>query len=236
MRKTLALGASLAACLLAGCGAYPSDPEFGGGGPPSSGPSSLPILRPVVSPTPVVTHRAAGPLAWVEDEVAVCVSLVRGIAPEKAVKMLTSGDVRPLAGSAAADDWINTGSDDRYWIAVGQIGGWTFLWEDNGYDGSLPGIARRLSAGTSMVSFYWNVNEVETFTDAVNGRIVRSFDPVLDKRNGGVGKPLPVEASVHWRKTPEVSMVRLQAAVTGQPLANPQWLGRPGVTFWGSHL
>ena len=223
-------GVALATVLLAGCGAHGSDPPRG------AAPTPATVISPTASPTRGTADRIRKPLAWVENDEAVCVSLVRGVSPKRAVRLLTRGDVQPLAGQAQADQWIDSGSLDRYWIAVGKIGPWTFLWEDNGYDGSLPGIAKRLSVGTSMVSFYWNVNAVERFIYAADGRIVRAFDPVLDKRSGGIGNPLRREASLRWRNRPETSMVRLQASITRQPLANPGLLSRPGVTFWGSHL
>jgi len=53
-----------------------------------------------------------------------------------------------LAGQAQAGQWVDSGSLDRYWIAVGRIGPWTFLWEDNGYDGSLP-------AAQSLANLGW---------------------------------------------------------------------------------
>jgi Family of unknown function (DUF6461) len=227
--------AAFATLLLAGCGAHGSDAPRGGAAP-TSGRQPSSIVSPAATQTGGAARSTKRPLAWVENYQAVCVSLVRGVPPKRALRLLTGGDVRSLAGQADAEHWIDAGGYDRYWIAVGRIGKWTFLWEDNGYDGSLPRIARRLSVGTSFVSFYWNVNSVEQFSYASRGRVVRAFDPVLDKRNGGVGRPLLKEAGLRWRTRPEVSMVRLQASIARTPVANPSWLSRPGVTFWGSHL
>jgi len=172
-------------------------------------------------------------LDWVEDYEAVCVSMVRGVAPAKAVEELTSGRARTFPSRVAAEDWVvASDDDDRYWIAAGQIGDWTFVWEDNGFQGSLDRSAVRLSAGTVFVSAYWNVNAVETFTLARNGHIVRQFDPVLD-RNGGTGDALPAEARLDWDEA-EVSMLRLQATITDEEPASWSWLDAPGVSFWGS--
>lgn len=235
MLKKLVVPASLICLLMAGCdtagstGLQANEPQSPGSPSPASS-------SPTVVPTPTATRSVYHPLAWVQTNEAVCVSLIRSSDPGRAVRLLTSGDLLPLAWPANAESWIDTGSYDRYWIAVGRVGKWTFLWEDNGYDGSLPRIARRLSVGTVFASFYWNVNSDEQFTYASHGRIVRSFDPILDKRNGGVGAPLPAEAGLHWKSAPELSMVRLQSLITRRPLANPDWLRRQGVTFWGSHL
>lgn len=234
MLRALAVTVALASSLVAGCGFDGSDAAHIGAQP--SRDSSPSIATPSATPTPVAVRRRQG-VAWVEDYEAVCVSLVRGVAPRRAVRLLTAGDAQPLAGRAEAEQWIDEGSDDdRYRIAVGHVGPWTFLWEDNGYDGSLAGVARRLSLVTSMVSFYWNVNADEQFTYAVHGRLVRYFDPVFYKRNGGVGKRLRKEIGMRWWSHPEVAMVRLQASLTGQPVANPSWLDGPDVTYWGSHL
>jgi len=177
-------------------------------------------------------NRSGAGLDWVEDYEAVCVSMVRGVAPAKAVEELTSGRARPFPTRVAAEDWVAASDDyNRNWIAAGQIGDWTFIWEDSGFQGSLDRSAVRLSASTAFVSAFWNVNAVEAFTYARDGDIVRQFDPVLDQ-SGGTGNAIPAEARLDWDEA-EASMLRLQAAITRQQPASLAWLDAAGVSFWG---
>ena len=81
------------------------------------------------------------------------------------------------------------------------------------------------------MSAYWNVNAVEAFTYARDGHIVRQFDPVLDQ-GGGTGKALPAEAGLDWDEA-GVSMLRLQASITGEQPASLSWIDRPGISYWG---
>jgi uncharacterized protein DUF6461 len=179
------------------------------------------------------TPDAGGRMDWVEDYGAVCVSMVRGVAPAKAVEELTAGRAKAFANREDAEDWVAGSADDgSYWIGAGQVGQWTFVWEDNGFQGSLDRTAARLSAGSVFVSAYWNVNAVEAFTYARDGQVVRQFDPVLDPPGGGSGDALPAETRLDWEDA-EASMLRLQSTVTGEQAADPAWLDAPGVSFWG---
>jgi hypothetical protein len=169
----------------------------------------------------------------IENYDALCVSLVRGVEPVEAVQQLTRNGARPFATRQEAEGWAwNSGDPNvRIFLAAGQIGDWTFLWEDNGYEGAYA--AERLSADSAFVSVYWNVNMLEQFTYARHGHIVRLFDPILDRDGGGTGEALPNEAGLDWEEQPEESMLHLQSSITGVPVANPAWLDLPGVTFWG---
>lgn len=172
-------------------------------------------------------------LDWVEDYEAVCVSLVQGMSPEEAVAKLTAGRARAFPTRVAAEDWVADSDDyDRNWIVAGRVGDWTFIWEDNGFQGSLEEVAARMSVRSPFVSVFWNVNAVEAFTYARDGHVVRQFDPYAHDDDAGTGDALPAESGLDWDDA-EVSMLRLQAAITGEPIANMSWLGAAGVSYWG---
>jgi hypothetical protein len=173
----------------------------------------------------------------VEDYEAVCVAVVRDLTPAQAVRKLTGGVARRFASRARAEDWSYRGNDyDRDTIAAGRLHGWTFLWEDFGYKCSLPEAAARTSSDRRFASVYWDINATERFTYAIDGRVRRQFDPVLDRRRTGEGRRLAAEAGLRWWHRPEISMLRLQSRLTGLPVATPSWLDRPGVQFWGTRL
>lgn len=173
------------------------------------------------------------PVGWVANSVAVCVTVVQGVTPKQAVRRLTADGARRFSSRSKAVNWTYHGSDDRYWIGAGRVAGWTFVWEDNGYECDLSRPVKRTSAHGKYASIYWDVNDLEGFNYAVKGRIRRSFDPVYPGRRHGRGKPLRAEKGLPWGRRPEVSMVRLQGRVTGIEVARPGWLRRPGVHFWG---
>ena len=73
---------------------------------------------------------------------------------------------------------------------------WTVAFEENGWQAVHPRVAEALSAGTLMAALYWSVNADMTFVWAVDGEIVRHFDPLLGYDLGRRPKdeePLPQE-------------------------------------------
>ena len=48
-----------------------------------------------------------------------------------------------------------------------------------------------------------------------------------------VGDPLPDEAELDWETEPRLSGLSLPRWLTGVEPANPGWLTRSEVTFWG---
>jgi Family of unknown function (DUF6461) len=128
--------------------------------------------------------RAPDPLGWVANNQGVCVTLVRRVSPDAAVRRLTGGGARLFSSRSRAVKWSYGGSDyDRYWLGAGRIGKWTFVWEDNGFQCSLHRPAVRTSARGRFTSVFWDVNAVEGFNYAIKGHIVRQFDPVYPGRH-----------------------------------------------------
>jgi|GEM_PF-3036213 len=75
------------------------------------------------------------------------------------------------------------------------------------------------------------------FTLARDGQIVRQFDPLLPDHDpssvAAVGDPLPDEAQLDWESEPRLSGLTLLSRLTGTEPADPAWLNRWEVTFWG---
>lgn len=83
---------------------------------------------------------------------------------------------------------------DREPLLVGRIGGWMLLLARNGYEFSYAGVAAGASRLGRVISVFWNVNAVMRFLLADDGRIRRSFDPLLPDDSEGL--PLPEEAGL----------------------------------------
>lgn len=169
--------------------------------------------------------------AWYDDYPAATVTLIEDADPAGAVRTMYGSDAVQMASKEAAEQAASGGEQD--WVAAGKIGDWTFVWEDNGWQGSDADKAAALSRGTHLVSAFWNVNELALATVADDGRVTRQFDPATrtDPANA-VGNPLPDEEWLDWDHDWVGSLLRLQSRLTGQRIADPSWLGRPQVRFW----
>lgn len=195
------------------------------------------VPKPVAPTTTTTTPPTAKPKnaipPWIEYS-DVCVSLVKHVSPAKAVGELTDGKAKHFASRHDADVWIRHDADyTRTLVRAGRIGKWTYIWEDNGFECSLRAPALRTSAGTKFVSIFWDEESLENFTLAVDGHILRRFDPVFPGRKHGHGKVLKAESGLPWKRSVELAMVELQSRLTGVEDARPGWLHRPHTTFWG---
>ena len=176
--------------------------------------------------------------SWTETYDGLCVSLVLGAEPGEAVRSLCPPDLLTFPSSAAATAWVRDSvAFDRTWLATGKVGDWTFVWEDNGFQGADLDRAKSLATETTFVSMFWNVNSLMSFTLARHGQIVRQFDPLFHDDDPSpvpaVGQPLLDEAGLDWETEPRLSGLTLLSRLTGTEPANPAWLNRAEVTFWG---
>ena len=175
---------------------------------------------------------------WTGAYDGLCVSLVRGPDPAAAVRALCPPDLASFPSAATASDWVrDTAAYDRTWLATGWVGDWTFVWEDNGFQGADPERAAILAANATFASIFWNVNSLMSFTLAEHGRIVRQFDPLFHDDDPSpvpaTGDPLPEETGLDWETEPRLSGLTVLSRVTGTEPVSPAWLSLPGVTFWG---
>jgi hypothetical protein len=77
-------------------------------------------------------------------------------------------------------------------VATDELDGWTVLIEPNGWITSLRGTLEALSTGGRAANVFWNVNALMRFGLAVDGVLVRQFDPLLYEADGA----LPDEADL----------------------------------------
>ncbi|URM91990.1 DUF6461 domain-containing protein [Streptomyces sp. MRC013] len=122
---------------------------------------------------------------------AYCVTLVRAIPPEEALRRLharADGRVAGIAAlvGAAAEAWKESGGD-RHFLGLCAIDGWTLMVEPNGYLGSLDEAAAPLSRGTELVAHFRNVNAVDHFSRYADGEPRLRFEPLLPYARGGAG-------------------------------------------------
>jgi hypothetical protein len=179
---------------------------------------------------------------WAEHQDGLCVTLVKGKAGSDVIATLCPSDVQAFSSADESVCWVrDSESYDRTWLAVGHVGGVAFAWEDNGFQGADKGVLQALSAGTRAVSMFWNVNAVMAFTLAEGGQVVRQFDPLFHDDDPSpvaeIGSSMVEEAGLNWESGPRLSGLRLQARLMDlDDDANPDWLARQGVTFWGHHF
>lgn len=172
-------------------------------------------------------------LSWLDETDAVCLTVARGLDQTAFCQTLLEVASEPLASRAEALAWVSAGTlNDRSWLAVGEVDGCVFAWEANGWLGSDPGMTERLSVRGDCASVFWNVNMDSSFAYARNGALVRHFDPVLSSDAGGAGT-LAEEVGLDWAAEPIRSALRLQSRLMACRLASPEWLGLPGVAFFG---
>lgn len=105
---------------------------------------------------------------------------------------------------SGARDWVMENFDGAggYPLAASAHAGagWTTVWEDNGFQGSLDRSMTRLSRLGRAISVFRNVNALSSFVLAENRRIVRRFDPLShdSPRSRTVGEPLADEPLLDW--------------------------------------
>lgn len=184
--------------------------------------------------SPAELHGAQlGPSAWFDEYPALTVTLVRGADPARVVRAMYPDGLTEVADARAAA----ASPADHAWVAAGSIDDWSFVWEDNGFQGSDLKRAEALSQDSRLVSAFWNDNDLAVATVAENGVVTRQFEPIYrtDPQNT-IGRPLPEEGWLDWDHDSTGSMLKLQSELTGNSTADPSWLSRPGVRFWTYRL
>jgi hypothetical protein len=178
---------------------------------------------------------------------AFTLTIVRGIDADTVVTRLLGPHPESFASFDDAIDWsIDSDEYDRVPLTVGQIGTDTFVWEENGFYLSLQQCAAYISAGGQMTSVFVNVNGVMRFVHAIDGKVVRTFEPGF--RTGELaidaeGDVLPEELRVQW-PTPDLeeydvdpvrAALQVQALIYGTPLPTRDWLEDPSARTFGTN-
>lgn len=192
--------------------------ETCGPGPAARSASSPAPRETNAYPTPARRHKRPpppdaaliAPYAWAEsyrrDSIAnaAAFTLVKGIGPRAALRILDPHPALPATSPQRVDRWIDqrfTVSSSHYFQAIyaGRRDGWTFVLEDNGFRATER--AARLSRQGAAVVIFNNVDSDCSFQYAVQGRTVREFDPSFYDMVRG--RPLPQEQGIafghDWR-------------------------------------
>ncbi|HEY7419850.1 MAG TPA: DUF6461 domain-containing protein, partial [Ktedonobacteraceae bacterium] len=117
-------------------------------------------------------------LSWLQDyNAAYCLTFARGLDETEILRRF--GADLSLARLIREDD--EDSLDELRWfgevIQAGQSDGWAFVYEYNGYKGTLEDTLRPVSTGTVAVSVFCNVNSVTRFCYAEDGAIIANFEP-----------------------------------------------------------
>lgn len=118
-------------------------------------------------------------LSWLRTHrEAYCVTFAQGLEESELLRRF-GGDLSQ-ARLARLDEWETIEELQIFGevIHVGRCNGWTFVYEDNGFRGTLQEVLRPVSTGTKAVSVFRNVNAVTCFCYAENEAILAHFDPI----------------------------------------------------------
>lgn len=130
------------------------------------------------------------------EDLGFCLALVKGSSPEEVLGRMVPEPPCPLGAAPAVRAWAGEHQLPDYANAIeaGALDGWVVTFEANGFQATLDEVVARLSSNGQAVVVFRNVNCVMQCIDAVDGAIVRSFDPLLYPVWGG--KPLPEESGL----------------------------------------
>ncbi len=137
--------------------------------------------------------------AW--EGTGVCVAWVAGADPETVLGQMVADPPTDVLSAAEARAWAADQTTPDYATAIEATGmaGWALTVETNGYQATRPEVAELLSAGTRVVVVFRNVNAVMSFMYAVDGVMVRSFDPLLyNNSNPWGGETLAEESGLDF--------------------------------------
>lgn len=172
-RAFTSLGTVALAATLAGC-APPAKPgQSVPTGPVETPPARLPESRPT-------GQAAGGDYGWFEtnDELTAgfCFTWIAGLTPEQVVQRLGGRRLRTTGWRA---DWASLPGrrSGEAVMAVAQMPGWSVIVEDNGVLALRDDLLERLSAGTTVVTHYRNVELDSRFALLKNGELQVAFDP-----------------------------------------------------------
>jgi uncharacterized protein DUF6461 len=129
---------------------------------------------------------------WVREHgihVASCITFVRGDNEDDALRRF-GGDpatARWMTLTEVAEESYN--NKYPYWYAplllVDTINDRVVIFEDNGTQGIRHEALQAVSQGTEMVSVFWNVNALQRFIYAVDGKTITEFELLFPKSRQG---------------------------------------------------
>jgi hypothetical protein len=173
--------------------------------------------------------------AWIEANRDVCealsITLARPVRPDPISILRPSEALGDLTIQQTLDRSLEIGGYGWRSVvaAVDELDGWTVLIEPNGFVGPLPGTLKALSAGGRAASAFWNVNAVMSFSWAIDGQVIRQFDPLLYDADGR----LPEEEGLPFGHPgePRIAAMTLLDRLTGVHIERTWLLDRVRPTF-----
>lgn len=118
--------------------------------------------------------------SWADDwfSHAYCLSVVEGLTAEEALLRLVEKPVTPILPVRDFPDLIDIAVAGHAAEATA-VGGWAVIVERNGFLATMDPASARLSDGTRAGVVFRNVNALMDFIWAVDGQVVRRFDPLF---------------------------------------------------------
>jgi hypothetical protein len=173
---------------------------------------------------------------WVESSQdpslnAISITLVTPVKPDPLAVLRPRESLGDLTVEQTLDRSLEI--DDHAWgsveVQVDALGDWTVLVEPNGFVTAYDDVLTRLSEGGKAGNVFWNVNANMRFGWAVDGTLIRQFDPLLYDAAGA----LPEEAGLPFGHPgrPIGAALALLAGLTGVDIDQPWLLGRARPTF-----
>ncbi len=156
--------------------------------------------------------------AWVEGRDAFCVSFLETTSPEAVLEKMVGRCGTGIVSVAEAQEWASerTRPEFRSVIRAGIVTGWVVSFEADGYQATLPNIIRRISRGSRAIVVFRDVHAHMSFLYAVDGIVVRSFDPLLyEDPTPWDGPPLSEEAGLDFSGQPVASAFACAERLTG---------------------
>ena len=128
----------------------------------------------------------AADYAWFDEHCedlagAYCLTLVQGLTPEQVVDRLGGRDTVRLTGLRE----LVAHQRDARGVAVTAVAGWALIVEVGGTLGVTDEVAVALSAGTTLVSHFRNVDAVDRFLFVCDGDVRLDFEPMFPTTREG---------------------------------------------------
>jgi hypothetical protein len=135
---------------------------------------------------------------WTEGIEALTLTFLQGAALEEVAATLQfDRSTERLTTFDSAFDGLDVESA-CYPVQVGELDGWLVVVEPNGFLLADEGVLARLSRAGTAVSYFRNINAHSLFVLAREGRVVRSFDPVIPDEDESEGEPLAEEHDLRF--------------------------------------
>lgn len=118
---------------------------------------------------------------WVQNDARLDAYCVTAVADGTREQVLSAFRAEPATETHTTFTDAFNGFPSPTYVLVGEVPGGVLAVEHNGWWGVRDEVAAAVSRGTTVASFYRNVNAVMAFLYAVDGQVVAMFDPLLEE-------------------------------------------------------